>query len=98
MSVNHAKYHYSITCSTLDATVLHCLRAIAQCVERSEYPQIGWGGTTQASWKRNNNEFTVRFTDPSYRSDFVSEANRLLGGHWSQVGGFNDNDPASPQR
>ena len=97
MSTNHAKYHYSITCNTSDATVLHCLRAIAQCVEQAEYPQIGWGGTTQASWKRNNNQFTVRFTDPSFRSAFVLEANRLLSGYWSQISTSN-NDPASPQR
>ena len=97
MSANHAKYHYSITCTTSDATVLHCLRAIAQSVEQAEYPQIGWGGTTRASWARNNNKFTIRFTDASYRLDFVREATRLLSGHWSQVS-MNNNDPASPQR
>lgn len=97
MSPNHPKYHYSITCSTLDATVLHCLRAIAQCVEKASYPQIGWGGTTQAAWKRDNHQFTVRFTDPSFRSTFIAEANRLLAGHWSQISTSN-NDPALPQR
>lgn len=97
MSSNHTKYHYSITCSTADATVLHCLRAIGQYVEKGKYPQIGWGGTTRASWARNNKQFTMRFTDPNYRNNFVSEANRLLSGHWSQIS-TNDNDPASPQR
>jgi hypothetical protein len=97
MSANHAKYHYSITCRTPDATVLHCLRAIAQCVEKGKYPQIGWGGTTRESWAKNSNEFTVRFTEPNYRSDYITEANRLLSGHWSQISMQND-DPASPQR
>lgn len=97
MSANHAKYHYSITCSTSDPTVLHCLRSIAQYVEKSKYPQIGWGGTTRASWSKNNNQFTVRFTDPTYRNDFVQEARRLLSKHWLQVS-INNNDPATPQR
>jgi len=97
MSANHSKYHYSITCDTSDATVLHCLRSIAQYIEQSEYPQISWGGTTRASWKKNNNQFTLRFTDPSYRSKFVNESNRLLAGHWSLIS-TSDNDPASPQR
>ncbi len=97
MSDNHLKYHYSITCSTTDATVLHCLRSIAQYVEQSEYPQISWGGTTRESWKKNNNQFTLRFTDSIYRDKFTTESTRLLSGHWSQVS-INDNDPASPQR
>ena len=97
MSLNHKKYRFSITCKTSDETVLHCLRAIAQCVEQAEYPQISWGGTTRASWKHNNNEFTLRFTDPCFRTAFATEANRLLSGHWSKVS-IDDNDPASPQR
>ncbi|MCD9086124.1 hypothetical protein [Stenotrophomonas sp. SY1] len=97
MSANHAAYHFSITCRTGDVTVLHCLRAIAQCVEQAPFPQIGWGGSTHASWKRSGGEFTIRFTDAAYRSNFVSESNRLLAGHWSIVT-THDDDPASPQR
>ena len=97
MSSNHAKYHYSATCSTHDKTVLHCLRAIAQCVEGAEFPQIGWGGTTAAAWKKNNGQFTIRFTAPSYRATYIAEANKLLDKHWTLIT-TNDNDPASPQR
>ncbi|MGP1718314.1 MAG: hypothetical protein ACTS9Y_14160 [Methylophilus sp.] len=97
MSENHEKYHYSITCNTLDPIVLHCLRAIAQAVEKGKYPQIGWGGTTRENWAKSNNEFTIRFTSDGYRRDFISEANRLLSGHWLQIS-QNDADPASPQR
>jgi hypothetical protein len=96
-SPNHQKYHYSITCRTTDLAVLHCLRAIAQHVEKDPYAQIGWGGTTEKSWKRAKNHFTVRFTDPAYRIAFINEASRLLGGLWTLIS-TDDNDPASRQR
>lgn len=97
-SSNHASYHYSITCKTTDEAVLHCLRALAQYVEHAQYPQIGWGGTTKQSWLHNNHEFTVRFTNPAYRTQFVQEAQRVLGKScWSQVATSN-NDPAVPRR
>ncbi len=97
MSEKHLKYHYSLTCETSDATVLHCLRAIAQFVEKGRYPQIGWGGTTRKAWKQNNQQFTVRFTSPNYRNDFIKEAQRLLPERWSKVSS-SDSDPATSQR
>lgn len=97
MSENHQKYHYSLTCHTDDPVVLHCLRAIAQFVEKGQYPQIGWDGTTRKAWKQNNQQFTVRFTSPYYRDAFIQEAQRLVSGRWSQISS-NDNDPAKRQR
>ncbi len=97
MSSNHEKYHYSVTCKTDDPAVLHCLRALCQYSEKEEYPQIGWGGTKRNEWEANNGLFTLRFTSPEYRQNYISEANRLLSGHWKVIG-ENDNDPAEPQR
>jgi len=97
MSENHRRYHYSITCKTDDAAVLHCLRALCQYSERHEYPQIGWGGTKENVWEANNGTFVLRFTAPAYRDQFIIEANRLLKGHWEQIE-TNDNDPAEPRR
>ena len=97
MSSNHKYYHYSATCKTYDAAVLHCLRALCQYSESGEYPQIGWGGTKRSLWEANNGSFTVRFTSPSCREQYISEATRLLKGHWELLE-TSDNDPAEPQR
>lgn len=97
MSTAHAKYRYSATLHTDDAAVLHCLRALCQRSAGGQFPQIGWGGTTQAQWKANGGRFVVRFTATEKREEFFSDAKRLLEGHWSEVA-RSDNDPASPQR
>lgn len=97
MSAEHKKYHYSATCRTEDAAVLHCLRALCQFAEKGSYPQIGWGGTKESLWRSDNGQFTVRFTRPEYREAFLSEARRLLDTHWQLIS-INDNDPATPQR
>lgn len=97
MSSNHEKYHYSVTCKTTDPAVLHCLRALCQYSEKEEYPQIGWGGTKRNLWEANGGVFTLRFTSPVYRDNYINEANRLLSGHWELVT-TNDDDPAEPQR
>lgn len=97
MSENHKKYKYSVTLHTSDAAVLHCLRSLCQYCEKSDYPQIGWGGTKQSEWKNQGGNFTLRFTHPNYRKIFLSEASRLLHGSWSLIR-LSDNDPASPRR
>lgn len=97
MSSAHAKYRYSATLQTGDAAVLHCLRALCQRSAGGPYPQIGWGGTTQAQWSADGGKFVVRFTTPAKREEFFGDARRLLAGHWTEVA-RNDNDPASPQR
>lgn len=97
MSLDHKKFHFSVTCHTDDKAVLFCLRALCQFAEKHEKPQIGWGGTGTTDWKKNKGLFKLRFTDTSYRAIFLREAARLLRGKWQQVG-TNDNDPASPQR
>ncbi len=97
MPTDHERYRFSVTCQTDDLAVLHCLRALCQHVEKFRKPQIGWGGTSEASWRGSSGEFTLRFTSAEYRSKFLSEGERLLKGHWRKLR-ENDNDPASPQR
>lgn len=97
MSAEHRKYHYSATCSTGDAAVLHCLRALCQFAEKGKYPQIGWGGTKESAWSTSGGKFTVRFTRAEYRTVFLAEAQRLLNNHWTIIS-TSDNDPATPQR
>jgi hypothetical protein len=77
--------------------VLFCLRALCQFAEEHPKPQIGWGGTGSADWKRAGGQFKLRFTTAAYRDLFVAEADRLLGGRWTKLG-VSDHDPASPQR
>jgi hypothetical protein len=97
MSDAHLDYHYSATCHTSDLAVLYCLRALCQYAEKGNFPQIGWGGTKEKLWRKNGNQFTVRFTTIEYRDAFLSEGNRLLKGQWKLIN-TNDNDPATPQR
>lgn len=94
---DHQKYHFSATCHTDDAAVLHCLRALCQHAEKGKFPQIGWGGTKQSVWEKDGGKFTVRFTRAEYRQKYLTEARRLLAGHWQLVS-TDDNDPATPQR
>lgn len=97
MSADHKAFHFSVTCHTDDEAVLFCLRALCQYVEEHSKPQIGWGGTGAADWKKAKGQFKLRFTDPSFRQSFVQEAHRLLPGKWREVA-TDDNDPAAPQR
>ncbi|MCI0629397.1 MAG: hypothetical protein L0Y44_01935 [Phycisphaerales bacterium] len=63
---DYEAFHYSITCETDDLAVVHCLRALCEFAERGQpYPQIGWGGTGEGEWRRNDNQITLRFTEPN---------------------------------
>ena len=97
MSTTHAKYHFSITVQTSDTAVLHCLRGQCQQWAGGPYPQIGWGGSDQESWRANNGKVVFRFANAAARSSFVSDATRVLGSHWQEVA-RSDSDPASPRR
>ena len=97
MSDAHARTKFSVTVSTDDEVVLHCLRAVAQYAEKDVPPQIAWGGTTGAAWRASNNEVTFRFSSRRFRDDFVREANRVLPKRFSAVRTSN-NDPATPRR
>jgi hypothetical protein len=97
MSDDYQHYHFSATCQTQDAAVLHCLRALCQWAEKWKKPNIGWGGTTQRRWELSGGRLTLRFTNPAYRQNFVDKANELLNGRWAPVGS-NDNNPAERQR
>lgn len=55
MSANHVDFKYSITCTTNDLAVLHCLRALCQLSEKHAYPQIAWGGTGELEWRAAGN-------------------------------------------
>ncbi len=97
MPANYAACRYSVTVHTDDIAVLHMLRALCQLFESGSYKQIGWGGTGAGEWKSNDNKVTFRFSAPADRDRFLSEANRLLPGHWSEIS-TSDTDPAAPQR
>jgi hypothetical protein len=97
MSLDHQKFHFSVTCHTTDPAVVFCLRALCQFTEKHPKQQIGWGGTGSKEWKDAGNTLTLRFTEPDYRDAFTREGERLLAGRWSIVA-TSDNDPASPQR
>lgn len=97
MTDDYARCKFSITCLTDDLAVLHCLRALCQHNVEGVLPQIAWGGTTEKNWRESDNCITLRFTSPKQREAFVSDANRLLGGHWTGVD-RSDDDPATRQR
>jgi hypothetical protein len=97
VNADYGKCHFSITCHTDDRAVLFCLRALCQYCEQHPKRQIGWGGTESKDWKAAGGRFTLRFTSPSYRDDFVREAERLFQGRWRAIRS-DDRDPAVPQR
>lgn len=84
--LDYQKFKYSITCHTDDFAVVHCLRSLCEYIEENHMPQIGWGGTEKSDWKAAGNTITLRFTSPTYRDQFVDEANRLIAkGSWREV-------------
>jgi len=97
MSDAHARTKFSITVSTDDEVVLHCLRAFAQYAEKDVPPQIAWGGTTASAWRASGNQATFRFSFPRFRDDFLAEANRVLTGRFRPLRA-RDDDPAEPRR
>jgi hypothetical protein len=94
---DYQRYHFSVTCETPDLAVLHFPRSLCQWAEEYRKPQIGWGGSSEAKWKKSNNQVTLRFTNPVFRQNFLDKATKLLGGHWTFIGD-NNNDPAKRQR
>lgn len=97
MSIDHEKFHFSVTVQTDDRAVLFCLRALCQFTEKHAKPQIGWGGTETKDWIAAGNQVTFRFTTSACRDLFVKESDRLLKRQWRIVT-ISDTDPARPQR
>jgi hypothetical protein len=96
-SPSHELFRFSVRCHTDDPMVLACLRALCHVSEHNPKPNIGWGGTGLPDWKSSGHMVTFRFTNPTFRQQFVKEAERLLPGHWSVVS-QSDSDPAHRQR
>jgi hypothetical protein len=95
---DYERCKYSITCSTDDPVIVHCLRAICHFAEVDVKPQIAWGGTKMKDWVRAGNQITLHFTSPHHRERFVREASRVLPEHSWRESGRSDNDPAKRQR
>jgi len=93
----HDKYHYSVTLHTDDLGVLACLRGLSFHAQAEGNRNIPWGGTSEKEWNNNAHQVTFHFTSDTFRSNFLSEAGRLLSGQWVQMG-VNDSDPARLRR
>jgi hypothetical protein len=89
----HTRYRYSVTCHTIEAGVLFCLRGLCEWAAQGQHPNIARGGTTKDDWEAAGGKATFRFTDPSARKRFLDEAARLLATRWTVVG-QSDHDPA----
>ena len=94
---DHLKFHFSITCHTLDLAVVHCLRAICEWAETHPKRQIAWGGTGKKEWKDSGGKITLRFTSQGNRKNFEEKAAELLATRWTIVS-KRDDDPAAPRR
>jgi hypothetical protein len=58
----YLRCHFSITCFTEDAAVVHCLRALCHFAESGVKPQIAWGGTKMKDWISAGHQITLHFT------------------------------------
>ena len=93
----HASFHFSVTVSTEDLAVLHCLRSLSQYAQKTGNVRIPWGGTKESDWRAGGQCATFRFTSHLYRQEFVAQLERLLPKNlWKKVR-EDDSDPASPQ-
>ena len=93
----HAQYHYSVTIGSNDLAVVGCLRSLAQHCQQSGNPRIPWGGTKKEDWLAAGRRVTFRFSNATYREDFLAQAKRLLPTGLYKVESMDDVDPATPQ-
>ena len=93
----YSRFHFSVTCMTEDAAVLHCLRGLAHWAEDVPPQQIAWGGTKTSEWLAAGHNVTFRFTTAANRRRFTNKATELLSGGWTEVS-TSDSDPAERQR
>jgi hypothetical protein len=82
---NYAKKHFSLTCTTSDSAVLHCLRGLSQWAEKLAPRNITWGGTGEKDWQDSHGKFTLFFSDPEYRENFIRRGKQLLPNLWEVV-------------
>ena len=96
-TTTHRDHHYSITIHCDDLAIVGCLRALSQHCQTTGNARITWGGTKVDDWRTAGRRVTFRFSEPSYRDDFVVEAARILPKDSWTVERKSDNDPATPQ-
>ena len=66
--------------------LVYCLRGLAFGCAEPGRRRIAVRGTTQDSWRENDNCITFRFTDNVWKERFLSEARRLFPkGQWEEV-------------
>ncbi len=95
--MNHNDFHYSITMTTEDLAVLHCLRGLSMFSQHKGNKRITWGGTKESDWREHHYHVVFHFTSPEYRTEFERQAMRLLpSGIWNKIG-ESDENPAKPQ-
>jgi len=102
MPNTHLRFRYSVECHTDDLAVLYCLRALSRWAERGPKlgrggREIGYGGTKDKEWEASNHRATFRFTNPTFRQQFIDKALELLPDKWRQ-GDSSDDNPAVKQR
>ena len=72
------KYRFKITIKTDDISVFKCLCALSKLAQNTGDTKITCPKTHLIDWEKNHHQFTFRFSENSYRSEFLSEATRML--------------------
>jgi hypothetical protein len=72
------KYRFNVTIKTDDFSVFKCLCALSKLAQKTGDTKIACPKTYLIDWKKNNHQVTFRFSENSYRSEFLYEATRIL--------------------
>jgi hypothetical protein len=79
------EYPFNITVHSDDLAVIYCLRALSDLSQKTGNTRKAWGGTKRKDWERSGHRVTFHFSDPTYRTEFVNDAKRLLDDRWTEV-------------
>jgi hypothetical protein len=95
MSLDSARFRYSITVVTQDRAVFFCLRGLCEAAEEDPAREIGLAEAGITAWVNADGRVKLRFSDAKYRSAFLGDATRLLAGKWTRIVLRDDDPPAA---
>ena len=85
-------YRFGVTVGSEDPLIIECLRALAQHHQKSGDVCLTLLGTSDQDWRNDDHQVTFRFTCPSFRAAFLTQAEELVPTDLWQLKAKNDDE------